>query len=488
VKKSSKSTVPEKLTALKITPISLVEFSVRNTKIYGGYTVEQRALADFRDGLKPVHRRILWAMHKLGLHATSGFKKCARTVGDVIGKYHPHGDTAAYDALVGLAASIGRGGKVDWKNCPLPLIDGQGNFGGIGPEDSAAAMRYTESRLSKFSDEFLLDPEYLAVMDMVPNFDGEEREPVILPAKLPILLLNGSEGIATGVSSLIPSFSLASVKKLTKYAIAGNPITALACFKMLKFEFENGGVCVSDKSTMAQYFKTGKATLDFLPSYEMRGNQMIITSIGPHFNIDKKLGGVAALAGVQTVDDDSDRNSGIKFVVTFKRGLSDTEHAKTVAAVKAKLNCDLRCQTAVTERLADGETVKFRYTTIPALMTAWTKWRIELESKVIAYLIAKEMTILERLTLLQLAATHLDVMRKLFDAVDARAFLQKTLKFNGARLTDEQADFLLDLRFRQLTKLNRQKLIEDIKKTRVILVDLRRDLKAPAARILRDFK
>ena len=157
-----------------------------------------RALPDARDGMKPVHRRILYAMHGLGLNPNSSYRKCARVVGEVLGKYHPHGDNAVYDALVRLAQSF---------STNEPLIDGHGNFGSIDA-DPAAAMRYTECRLTKLAAETLLDDINLDTVDFLPNFDGSEYEPAVLPAKVPMLLLNGGAGIAVGMATNIPPHNL----------------------------------------------------------------------------------------------------------------------------------------------------------------------------------------------------------------------------------------------------------------------------------------
>jgi topoisomerase-4 subunit A len=475
----------------QITGVNLTEFSIKNTKIYGAYTIEQRALSDFRDGLKPVHRRILWSMFNLGLHNNGGFKKCARTVGDVIGKYHPHGDAACYQAMVSIACSVAidkkNGGmKTDWTNTPCPLVDGQGNFGGIGAEDRAAAARYTESKLSKFADIWMLDPDYLAVSTMVPNFDGEEKEPVILPAKLPYILLGGCEGIATGVSTFIPTFSQESVIKLIKKLLTdGEPATAKMCMRFLKFKFSNGGVCTSPDNEVLDYFKTGKGTLTFQPIFEINGDIVNLKSSAPRFSIENKLTKLAAINGVVLASDDSDRHVGRNVNITLKKRLEPKDKAIVLSKIDKEITTSLSLQTAVTERLDDGETVKFRYTTIPALLNKWIEWRIELELKVVAYRISKSERDLERLTLLQLAAQNKETMKAMLDKDDPIKFIIGKLKFNGARLTDAQANFLLDIRFRQLTKLNVRKLLEDIKTVKIIIINLKKDLKNPNARILK---
>src|SRR5215467_2335253 len=164
---------------------------------YALSTITQRALPDVRDGLKPVHRRLLHAMRLLGLNPAAGFKKCARVVGDVIGKYHPHGDLAIYEALVRMAQGF---------SMRVPLIDGQGNFGSMDG-DPPAAMRYTESRLSRAADS-LLDDLDKDTVEFQPNYDGENMEPMVLPARFPNLLVNGASGIAVGMATNIPTHNL----------------------------------------------------------------------------------------------------------------------------------------------------------------------------------------------------------------------------------------------------------------------------------------
>jgi len=184
----------------KILQVEITQEMQKNFLDYAMSVIVQRALPDVRDGLKPVHRRILYAMWDVGLRSGGKHKKSATVVGEVLGKYHPHGDLSVYDALVRLAQEF---------SMRYPLVDGQGNFGSIDG-DSPAAMRYTEVKLAKISDEMLLDIEKETV-DMVPNFDSSHNEPAFLPAKLPNLLLMGSEGIAVGMATKIPPHNLSEV-------------------------------------------------------------------------------------------------------------------------------------------------------------------------------------------------------------------------------------------------------------------------------------
>jgi topoisomerase-4 subunit A len=215
---------------------------------YALSTITQRALPDVRDGLKPVHRRILYAMRELGLAPPAGFTKCSRVVGDVIGKFHPHGDAALYDALVRLAQDF---------SARYPLVDGQGNFGNVDG-DNPAAMRYTESRLTAVA-QVLLDGLDEDAVDFRPNYDGKDREPVVLPGAFPNLLANGSNGIAVGMATSIPPHNAGELCAAI-IALIENP--ALPEAKLLKFvkgpDFPTGGIIVEDAASIAEAYRTGR--------------------------------------------------------------------------------------------------------------------------------------------------------------------------------------------------------------------------------------
>ncbi|MBN9577966.1 MAG: DNA topoisomerase IV subunit A, partial [Alphaproteobacteria bacterium] len=203
---------------------------------YALSTITQRALPDVRDGLKPVHRRVLWAMRALGLNPQSGFKKCARVVGDVIGKFHPHGDLAIYEALVRLAQDFA---------VRYPLVDGQGNFGNIDG-DNAAAMRYTESRLTAVAQALLEGLDEDAV-DFRATYDGEDEEPVVLPAAFPNLLANGSSGIAVGMATSIPPHNVGEICAALSALIADPDTREATLLKHIKGpDFPTGGILVDD--------------------------------------------------------------------------------------------------------------------------------------------------------------------------------------------------------------------------------------------------
>ena len=215
---------------------------------YALSTITQRALPDARDGLKPVHRRLLHAMRELGLNPQAGFKKCARVVGDVIGKFHPHGDQSVYDALVRLAQDFA---------VRYPLVEGQGNFGNVDG-DNAAAMRYTESRLTEVAQSLLEGLDENAV-DFRPTYSGEDEEPVVLPAAFPNLLANGSSGIAVGMATSVPPHNLGELCQAI-VALLENPNTQDRT--LLKFvkgpDFPTGGIIIDDAASIAEAYKTGR--------------------------------------------------------------------------------------------------------------------------------------------------------------------------------------------------------------------------------------
>ncbi|MCX7976652.1 MAG: DNA gyrase subunit A, partial [Bellilinea sp.] len=221
---------------------------------YAMSVIVARALPDARDGLKPVHRRILYAMQELGLRANSAYKKSARIVGEVLGKYHPHGDMAVYDAMARMAQDF---------SMRYPLVDGQGNFGSIDG-DAPAAMRYTEARLNALAEEMLVDIDKDTV-DFTDNFDGSLREPVVLPARLPNLLLNGSAGIAVGMATNIPPHNLRELSDALIYLIDHyDQLDEVSIEDLMRFlpgpDFPTGGVIVGQEA-IRQMYTTGRGRL-----------------------------------------------------------------------------------------------------------------------------------------------------------------------------------------------------------------------------------
>src|SRR6476661_2523722 len=246
----SKSTILPPAPPPPIEPIRLRDALEERYLAYALSTIMHRALPDVRDGLKPVHRRLLYAMRLLRLDPASGFKKCARVVGDVIGKYHPHGDVAVYDALVRLAQDFA---------ARYPLVEGQGNFGNIDG-DNAAAMRYTEARLTEVAKALLAGIDDDAV-DFRPTYDGEESEPVVLPGGFPNLLANGAAGIAVGMATSIPPHNAAELCDAALHLIEKPDAKSKALLKWVKGpDFPTGGICVDSKQAIAEAYTTGRGS------------------------------------------------------------------------------------------------------------------------------------------------------------------------------------------------------------------------------------
>ena len=290
---------------------------------YAMSVIVSRALPDVRDGLKPVHRRILFAMYDLGIRASSPYKKSARIVGEVLGKYHPHGDAAVYDSMARMAQDF---------SMRYPLVDGQGNFGSIDG-DPPAAMRYTEARLAKITEELLTDLDKETV-DFVDNFDGSLTEPEVLPARMPNLLMNGSNGIAVGMATNIPPHNLRElVSALNLLIDRYNEIDDVSMEDLLAHipgpDFPTGGLIVGDEG-IRQAYSTGRGHLTLrgvAQVEELRSGRfaIIITEIPYQLNKTSLIERIAELAREGRIDaisdmrDESDRR-GMRIVIELKRG------------------------------------------------------------------------------------------------------------------------------------------------------------------------
>ena len=301
------------------------EYSEVMQKSYIDYAMSvivARALPDVRDGLKPVQRRTLYDMHELGIRYDRPYRKSARIVGDTMGKYHPHGDASIYDALVVMTQEFKKG---------LPLVDGHGNFGNI-EGDGAAAMRYTEARLQKVTQDGLLADLDKDVVDFVPNFDETEKEPAVLPAKFPNLLVNGSEGIAVGMATSIPPHNLGEIIEATKAYMKDENISTRALMKYVKGpDFPTGGI-VTNKDDLLTIYETGMGKIKVRGKVDIEkgkgGKTNVVISEIPYpmigANISKFLSDVANLSETKkTMDivDISNQSSkeGIRIVIELKK-------------------------------------------------------------------------------------------------------------------------------------------------------------------------
>lgn len=318
------------------------EYSELMQKSYIDYAMSvivSRALPDVRDGLKPVQRRTLYDMYELGIRYDRPYRKCARIVGDTMGKYHPHGDSSIYDALVVMAQDFKKG---------QPLVDGHGNFGSI-EGDGAAAMRYTEARLEKITQEVYLSDMDKNVVDFVPNFDETEKEPEVLPVRIPNLLINGAEGIAVGMATSIPPHNLGEIVDAVKAYMKNNDITVKGLMKYIKGpDFPTGGI-VTNKDELLKIYETGTGKIKLRGKVEvekLKGGKvnLVITEI-PYTmmgaNIGKFLNDVAALVESKKTSDIIDISNqsskeGIRIVLELKKG-ADVENLKNMLYKKTRL-------------------------------------------------------------------------------------------------------------------------------------------------------
>ena len=302
---------------MQVIPVRIEDTLAKSYLEYSMSVIVGRALPDVRDGLKPVHRRILYAMYKMGITSSTPYKKSARIVGDVIGKYHPHGDTAVYDALVRMAQDF---------SMRMPLIDGQGNFGSIDG-DNAAAMRYTEARLTKIAEELLRDIDKDTV-DFIPNYDGSEREPVVLPARLPNLLVNGSSGIAVGMATNIPPHNLTELLDALIYMIDNKDATLEDILQFVKGpDFPTGGT-IFGRGGIIEAYKNGRGSIKIRAKHhiEKRANKEIIVIDELPYQVNKakliekisELVKDKVIDGISEIRDESDRE-GIRVVIELKK-------------------------------------------------------------------------------------------------------------------------------------------------------------------------
>jgi DNA gyrase subunit A len=419
---------------------------------YAMSVIVSRALPDVRDGLKPVHRRVLYAMHDLGLQPNRPYRKSATVVGEVIGKYHPHGDSAVYDTLVRLAQDF---------SLRYPLVDGQGNFGSVDG-DPAAAMRYTEARLARMATEMLRDISSDTV-DFNANFDESLREPAVLPARFPNLLVNGSDGIAVGMATKIPPHNLSEVVDATVALIEDPDLGDEAVAKYVKGpDFPTGGVIVGLRG-IRDAITTGRGSVRVQAkahTEQIKGNrtQIVVTEIPYQVNKSYLLQKIAELVkerkldGISDLRDESDRN-GMRIVIELKRE----------AVPKVVLN-NLYKQTQMQQSfgvnlvaLVDGVPKTLSYKQV---LKHYVDHQFEVVTRRTRYELRRAQARAHILEGLLIALSNLDevvaTIRKSRSVETARNNLMKTFK-----LSERQAQAILDLRLQRLTALERRKVEEE---------------------------
>jgi len=425
-----------------------IEDSLKQSYLdYSMSVIVGRALPDARDGLKPVHRRILYSMYKMGITAGSAYKKSARIVGDVIGKYHPHGDTAVYEALVRMAQDF---------SMRVPLIDGQGNFGSIDG-DNAAAMRYTEARLTKLSEEVLKDIEKDTV-DFVPNYDATEKEPDVLPARFPNLLLNGSSGIAVGMATNIPPHNLNELLDALIYLLENKEATVEDLIEIVKGpDFPTGGIIFGKKGIISAY-KTGRGSIKIRAKVhiETKGKDIIVIDELPYqVNKAKLIEKISQLAkdkvidGISEIRDESDRE-GIRVVIELKRD-AITE------VVLNNLYKHTAMQTSFGINMLAINNKEPKLFNLLELLTLFLKHRKTVVIRRTIYELTKAKARAHILEGLKIALANIDEVVQLIkeseNTTDAREKLIE--KFV---LSEIQANAILDMKLSRLTSLEVEKL------------------------------
>jgi len=415
---------------------------------YAMSVIVGRALPDVRDGLKPVHRRILYSMHELGITHDRPHKKSARIVGDVLGKYHPHGDVAVYDTMVRMAQEF---------SYRYPLIDGQGNFGSVDG-DSAAAMRYTEARQSKIAAELLVDIDKDTVT-WANNFDNSLKEPQVLPAKLPNLLINGSSGIAVGMATNMPPHNLAEVVDGIIRVIDEPEVTTSELMQIITApDFPTGGI-ISGYEGIRNAYETGRGSIRTRAKadIETKGKRdiIVITEIPYQVNKSRLVAEIAEYAKKYKVDsisglrDESDRK-GMRIVVELKQGTNapiilnnlykHTQLETTFGVIKLAL--------------VGGEP---RVLTLKELIENYIKHRKEVTIKRLQYELNRAEKRLHILKGLIIAISHIDEVIKLIkESSDSK--VAKTALIERFVLSEEQAKEILDMRLSRLSALEREKI------------------------------
>lgn len=441
--------------ASKIWPVNIEDEMKESYLSYSMSVIIGRALPDARDGLKPVHRRILFGMHEAGNHWNRPYKKSARIVGDVMGKYHPHGDAAIYDSLVRMAQDF---------SMRYPLVDGQGNFGSIDG-DPPAAMRYTEVRLARIASEMLDDLDKETV-DFVPNYDGGAVEPIVLPSKIPNLLLNGASGIAVGMSTNIPPHNLGELIDAVVAQIRKPDITLNDLMRYLPGpDFPtNGFIC--GREPIREAYRTGRGIIRVraraVIERQKKGDRelIIVSEIPYQVNKAKLIERVAELVkdekvkGISDIRDESDRD-GIRVVIEVKRG----ENAEVILNQLYK-----HTPMDTSFGIIMLALVKNQPKVLPLkdLIAQFIEHRKEVVTRRTQFDLRKAEERLHLLDGLKIALDHLDevigLIRKSQSPAEAKEGLITRLK-----LSENQAQAILEMRLQRLTALEREKILEERK-------------------------
>jgi DNA gyrase subunit A len=431
---------------------------------YAMSVIVGRALPDIRDGLKPVHRRVLYAMQELGLVWNRPYKKSARVVGEVLGKYHPHGDSPVYEALVRMVQEF---------SLRYPLVDGQGNFGSIDG-DPPAAMRYTETRLAKIAHEMLADIDKETV-DFVPNFDESLEEPVVLPTRVPNLLINGSSGIAVGMATNIPPHNLSEVVDGLVMLIEQPGTTIEQLMKVITGpDFPTAGY-IYGAGGIREAYTTGRGSLTLrakVRKEEMRGGRhaVVITELPYQVNKASLIEKISELSrerkidGISEIRDESNRE-GIRVVIELSRGeIPDIVINQLYKHTQMQTNFGI-IMLALVDRRPQVVNLK-------EMLEAFVRFRREIVTRRTRYDLARAEEKAHILAGLRKAVEHLDLVIRLIRQAESPDAAREAL-MSRLDLSEIQAKAILDMRLQRLTQLERHKLIEEHEQTLALIEELR---------------
>lgn len=444
----------------KVQPINLSNVMQTSFLDYAMSVIVSRALPDVRDGLKPVHRRILFAMNELGVYSDKPHKKSARIVGDVIGKYHPHGDTAVYEAMVRMAQDF---------SYRYPLVDGHGNFGSVDG-DGAAAMRYTEARMSKLAGEMLRDLNKNTV-DFVDNYDGSEKEPAILPARFPNLLVNGASGIAVGMATSIPPHNLTEVINGTLALIENPDITVEKLMEYIPAPDFPTGATIMGLSSVKQAYLTGVGTVTVrakvnIDNLQNGKKEIVIKEIPYQVNKKRLIERIADLAkdkiidGITDLRDESNRK-GMRIIIEIRRDAN-------VNVILNNLYKHTQMQTTYSVNMIALDHGQPRVLNLKQILECYVKHQIEVVTRRTKYDLDKAKARLHIVEGLLIALANIDeVVATIKASKNAEeAIAQLTTKF---LLTEIQAKAILDMKLQRLTGLELEKLQEEKKELHEIV-------------------
>jgi len=435
---------------------------------YSMYVILDRALPALGDGLKPVQRRIIYAMSELSLAAANKHKKSARTVGDVIGKYHPHGDTACYEAMVLMAQPFAY---------RYPIVDGQGNWGSQDDPKSFAAMRYTESKLTRYADVLLGELAH-GTVDWQPNFDGSMEEPVILPSRLPNLLLNGTQGIAVGMATDIPPHNLREVAAACIHLLDDPEATTAALMKYVKGpDLPTGAEIISPRADIKEFYEKGVGGFKARAVYEIEDGNIVVKAFPYQVSGSKVTEQIAEqirakkLPMVDDVRDESDHENPCRLVIIPRSNRVDLVELMNHLFATTDLERGYRVNLNIIG--LDGRP---RVMGLKGILTDWLEFRITTVTRRLQHRLDKVLRRLHILEGLMIAYLNLDeVIRIIRREDEPKPVLMKRFK-----LSDEQTEEILNTRLRHLAKLEEMKIREEQKELKAEAEDLEGTLKSKA--------